>query len=312
MTIDAVRTTALQRRRTAVSRARSRRSHGITLGLMLAPALLGLAIFQLGPLCYAFLNSLRQVSLLDLTQSKFVGGANYVELLQDVTFWHSMANTLAYVVGKLAIQVPLAFLLAMLLDRKLRGTALARAALFAPLVTSGAVIAVIWNLMYFPDTGLFNAILDWSGLSTQPFLTSSAQALPAILVVGIWEDIGFSVLIFLAGLQAVPTSVYEAAELDGVRGFRLARYVTLPLLRRTTMVVTFMATVFSFRVFTPIFVMTQGGPDNATNNAVYFMYQQAFQFSNLGYASAVGVAVIILVAGLLALQARLLRTDLEY
>ncbi|NIK58603.1 carbohydrate ABC transporter permease [Kribbella shirazensis] len=311
MTTQALRTDAV-RRRTASTAVRAPRSHKLTLGILLAPACAGLAIFQLGPLVYALLNSLRQVSLLDLTRSKYVGLANYAELLQDMTFWHSMGNTLLYVVGKLAVQVPLAFALAVLLDRKLRGTALARAALFAPLVTSGAVIAVIWNLMYFPDTGLFNAIIDWSGLPTQPFLTSSAQALPAILLVGIWEDIGFSVLIFLAGLQAVPASVYEAAELDGVRGFRLARFVTLPLLRRTTMVVTFMATVFSFRVFTPIFVMTQGGPDNATNNAVYFMYQQAFQFSNLGYASAVGVTVIILVAGLLAIQARLLRTDLEY
>jgi ABC-type sugar transport system permease subunit len=311
MTTEAVRTAAV-RRSAALSRPRASRSHVLTLALMLAPAILGIAIFQLGPLLFAVLNSVRQVSLLDLGQSKYVGLANYAELLTDATFWRSMVNTLLYVVGKLVIQVPLAFVLAMLLDRKLRGTALARAALFAPLVTSGAVIAVIWNLMYFPDTGLFNAILDRVGLPTQPFLTSSTQALPAILAVGIWEDIGFSVLIFLAGLQAIPTSVYEAAQLDGVRGWRLARYVTLPLLRRTTMVVTFMVTVFSFRVFTPIFVMTQGGPDNATNNAVYFMYQQAFQFSNLGFASAVGVTVIVLVAGLLALQARLLRTDLEY
>ncbi|MFF0345792.1 carbohydrate ABC transporter permease [Kribbella sp. NPDC004875] len=311
MTTQAVRTAAV-RRRAAATAVRAPRSHKLTLAGLLAPACIGLAIFQLGPLAYALLNSLRQVSLLDLTRGKYVGLSNYAELLQDTTFWHSMGNTLLYVVGKLAIQVPLAFVLAVLLDRKLRGTALARAALFAPLVTSGAVIAVIWNLMYFPDTGLFNSILDWLGAPTQPFLTSSTQALPAILLVGIWEDLGFSVLIFLAGLQAIPASVREAAEMDGVRGVRLARYVTLPLLRRTTMVVTFMATVFSFRVFTPIFVMTQGGPDNATNNAVYFMYQQAFQFSNLGYASAVGVTVIVLVAGLLALQARLLRTDLEY
>lgn len=278
----------------------------------LLPTLIGLIVFQYYPIVVAIRNSFFQMSLLNPKAAEFIGFTNYINIVSDLTFWKSVTNTLIYAGGKIFIQIPIAVLLAILLNRQMKGMAIVRSALFAPLVTSGAVVAVIWNLMYHPDNGILNSILLAFGIAKQPFLVSEGQALISILIMGIWQDVGFSMLLILGGLQSIPDVYYEAASIDGAGIVDNFRYITIPLLRRTLLFAIIVATIFSFRVFTPIYVMTRGGPSNATLLSVYYIFQQGFQRMNMGYASAMAVILILLLIVITLIQSRLLRTEFEY
>ena len=278
----------------------------------LLPTLIGLFVFQYIPLVVAVRNSFFRLSLLNPSKAIFIGFSNYINIIDDTVFWQSLTNTLLYAGGKILIQIPLALFLAIILNRQIKGMAIVRSALFAPLVTSGAVVAVIWNLMYHPDNGILNALLMAFGLAKQPFLVSTDQALFSILIMGIWQDVGFSMLLILAGLQNIPEVYYEAASIDGAGFFDNFRYITIPLLRRTLLFTIVVATIFSFRVFTPIYVMTRGGPSDATLLSVYYIFKQGFQLMNMGYASAMAVMLILLLIVITFIQSRILRTEFEY
>jgi multiple sugar transport system permease protein len=280
--------------------------------LFLSPLLIGMVMFSYYPLIAAFYNSLTNMNIANPAAAKFIGAQNYLNLVGNTEFFRALANSLLYTAGKLVIQLPLGLSLAMLANQAVRGKTLLRGALFAPLVASEVVIAVIFNTMYFPDFGLFNAILRAVGLPTQGFIVSSTQALPSILVVMIWMDVGFTVLLYLAGLQSIPMEFSEAARIDGANEWDNFRYITLPLLKRTTLLCAFMATISGFRVFTPVYILTRGGPQDATVSAIYFVYEQAFKFLNMGPASAMAVAFILILAGITLVQGRVLRTEFEY
>lgn len=278
----------------------------------LLPTLIGLLVFQYIPLVVAVRNSFFRLSLLNPNAAVYIGFSNYINIIDDTVFWKSITNTLLYAGGKILIQIPLALFLAIILNRQIKGMAIVRSALFAPLVTSGAVVAVIWNLMYHPDNGILNALLLAFGLAKQPFLVSTDQALISILIMGIWQDVGFSMLLILAGLQNIPEVYYEAASIDGAGFVDNFRYITIPLLRRTLLFTIVVATIFSFRVFTPIYVMTRGGPSDATLLSVYYIFKQGFQLMNMGYASAMAVMLILLLIAITFIQSRVLRTEFEY
>ncbi len=278
----------------------------------LRPTLIGLALFQYIPIVVAIRNSLFRLSLLNPKAADFIGFSNYINIVGDETFWLSVTNTLLYAGGKIFIQIPLALFLAIIVNRQIRGMAIVRSALFAPLVTSGAVVAVIWNLMYHPDNGILNSILQAFGIAKQPFLVSERQSLISILIMGIWQDVGFSMLLILGGLQNIPDVYYEAASIDGAGFIEHFRYITIPLLRRTLLLTVVVATIFSFRVFTPIYVMTKGGPSKSTLLSVYYIYQQGFQLMSMGYASSLAVILILLLIVITLIQSRILRTEFEY
>jgi ABC-type sugar transport system permease subunit len=280
--------------------------------LCLLPTFAGLALFQWWPLVVAVRNSLLRFSPLNPDAAVWTGLDNYIGLLSNERFLRAMVNTLLYIGGKLIIQMPLALGLALLLNRALPGTRLVRGAVFAALVASEAVIALIWNIMFAPDNGLVNVLIGQVGVPPQPFLTSQVQALPTILAMIVWKDIGFTMLILLAGLQTIPQEYYDAAAIDGAGPWSRLRHVTLPLLRRMLLLATFFATIAACRIFIPIALMTQGGPQDATVNAIYFMYQQAFEFQRMGDASATAVLVILLLIAITLVQAWLLRTEHEY
>jgi ABC-type sugar transport system permease subunit len=280
--------------------------------LFLLPTFAGLAIFHWLPLGVAVKNSMLRFSPLNPDAATFVGLDNYVNLFGNERFVHASINTLLYIGGKLILQIPLGLALAMLLNRSLPGTRIVRGGVFAALVASEAVVALIWNILYTPDNGLFNVLLSQVGIPSQPFLTSIVQALPAILVMVVWKDIGFTTLILLAGLQTIPHEYQEAAAIDGAGPWRRLIHITLPLLKRMLLLATFMATISGSRIFIPIALMTDGGPQDATVNAVYYMYEQAFKFQRMGEASATAVLIILLLIAITLVQARLLRTDHEY
>jgi ABC-type sugar transport system permease subunit len=258
--------------------------------LCLLPIFAGLALFHWLPLAVAVRNSLLRFSPLNPDAAVWVGLDNYLGLAVNERFLRAMANTLLYIGGKLVIQIPPGLLLALLLNRALPGTRLARGAVFAALVASEAVIALIWNIMFAPDNGLVNALIGQVGIPSQPFLTSEIQALPTILAMVVWKDLGFTVLILLAGLQTIPQEYHDAAAIDGAGAWTQLRHITIPLLRRMLLLATFMATIAGCRIFIPIALMTQGGPQNATVNAIYYMYEQAFQFNRMRDAFSDGSA----------------------
>ncbi|MCC6173912.1 MAG: sugar ABC transporter permease [Chloroflexi bacterium] len=280
--------------------------------LFLLPTFAGLAIFQWLPLGVAVRNSLLRFSPLNPSAAQFVGLDNYLLLATNERFIHATINTLIYIGGKLVVQIPLGLALALLLNRSLPGTKIVRGAVFAALVASEAVIALIWNILYNPDNGLFNVLLGQVGLPAQPFLISTTQALPAILAMIVWKDIGFTLLILLAGLQTIPSEYHEAAAIDGASAWARLWHITIPLLKRMLLLATFMATIAGSRIFIPIALMTEGGPQDSTVNLVYLMYEQAFKYQRMGDASATAILIILLLIAITLVQAGLLRTDHEY
>ncbi|MCP8940121.1 sugar ABC transporter permease [Alsobacter sp. SYSU M60028] len=274
---------------------------------MVLPAVVALAMFQFLPLVTAVLNSLQSFGPFDRSSTGWVGLDNYRELFADPAFRYALLNTFLYIVLMLGFTIPLALLLAVLLDRRLPGSTFARNAIIGALAASEAVTALIWNQMYEPSSGLFNAILDAVSLPTQPFLTSGGQALVSIVVMSVWKDVGLPMLIFLAGLQSIPRELPEAAELDGADARQIFWYVTLPALRPSLVVALFMMTITATRMFTPILIMTQGGPQGATTNLALFSYLQGFEFQSPGTASASVVCMLVVLALVTAAQSFLLR-----
>lgn len=278
---------------------------------MILPAVVALALFQYLPLITAVLNSLQSFSPFDQSSTGWVGLGNYSDIFADPAFRYALLNTFLYIVLMLALTIPLALLLAVLLDRRLPGTTWARNAVIGALAASEAVTALIWNQMYEPSSGLFNAILHAASLPTQPFLTGGSQALVSIVVMTVWKDVGLPLLIFLAGLQAIPRELHEAAQLDGANDWQIFRKITLPQLRPSIVVALFMVTITATRMFTPILIMTQGGPQGATTNLALYSYLQGFEFQSQGTASASVVCMLAVLAIVTLAQSYLLRGQQE-
>jgi ABC-type sugar transport system permease subunit len=274
---------------------------------MILPAVLGLALFQFWPLVTAVLNSFESFNPFDQSVTGWVGWDNYASILNDPAFRLALLNTFIYIALTLLLTIPLALALAVLLDRRLPGTTWTRNAIIGALAASEAVTSLIWNQMYEPSTGLFNAILAALHLAPQPFLTGGDQALISIVVMSVWKDVGLPMLIFLAGLQAIPPELYEAAALDGAMPRHHFRYITLPHLRPSIVVALFMVTITATRVFTPILIMTNGGPQGGTTNLAFYAYTQGFQFQSPGPASAAVVCMLAVLAVVTLGQSLMLR-----
>jgi len=286
----------------------SRQNSNPVLGVaMILPAAVALALFQFLPLITAALNSLQSFSPFDQSSTGWVGFDNYLELLADPAFRSALFNTFLYIVLMLGLTIPLALVLAVLIDKRLPGSTWARNAIIGALAASEAVTALIWNQMYEPSSGLFNAILNAMQLPGQPFLTGSGQALISIVVMSVWKDVGLPMLIFLAGLQAIPRELPEAAELDGATERQIFWTITLPLLRPSVIVALFMTTITATRIFTPILIMTQGGPQGATTNLALYSYLLGFEFQSPGAASASVVCMLLVLALITAAQGLILR-----
>lgn len=285
----------------------TRRSEYLVGPIMVFPVVLGLGLFQFLPLVSAVLNSFRTFNPFTNRPSGWAGWDNFAQIFADEVFRNAMLITLVYIVLMIVVVVPVALGLAILIDKRMRGTALARAAILGALASSEAVAALIWNQLYAPGTGLFDAILQSVGLPEQPFLTSGPHAIVSIVVMTAWKDVGLPMLIFLGGLQAISPQVMEAAALDGASAWRIFRRITLPLLRPSLILAIFMVTVAAARLFTPIILLTQGGPNGQTTNLPYYSYAQAFSFSSPGTASASVMFMMIAMVAITALQAYAIR-----
>lgn len=274
----------------------------------LAVPLVFYGVVRFYPTAQAFYLSFTSWNLLG--EARFIGVDNYVRLTQDPVFWKVAVNSFEYVALGLPISLVLSFVIAYYLDRVRFGHALLRALYFLPHLTTAAAMAWVWRWLYQPvPVGVFNGVLADIGLPAQPFLRSTDQALPAVLAPAIWAMLGFQVVIFLAGLKAIPRSYYEAADIDGAGAWRVLREITLPLLRPTLVFLIVISSIAFLRIFDYVYNMTNGdgGPLNSTKPLVLSIYQTAFGRFDMGYASAQTVVLFFILLALTLLQMRLLR-----
>lgn len=281
--------------------------------LFLAPALLLLGLFFLLPVLGGILLSLTDFDLYavaDFGAARFVGLANYAQLLQDGSFWRALANTLQFVVigGPLSVLVSLGA--AMLLDHKaarLRGVL--RTVYFAPVVTTLVSVAIVWRYLYHPKYGLLNHLLQLVGIGPIDWLGDPRWAMPAIILLAVWKNFGYNMLIFLAGLQTIPAERYEAAAIDGAGAWQRFRHVTVPGLAPTALFVGVTTMIGFFQLFAEPYVMTQGGPLGATRSLVLLMYEEGFRWWRMGIASAAAVLLLVITLVFTLLQLRLRRSE---
>ena len=245
-----------------------------------------------------------------LSAERFVGFDNYLRLAHDPVFWKATLNSFCYVAIGLPISLTLSFAIAYFLDRVTVGHALLRALYFLPHLTTAVAMAWVWRWFYQPvPVGAFNMILVDLGLPSQPFLRSTSQALAAVLAPAVWAILGFQIVIFLAGLKAIPRSYYEAAMIDGAKAWRTLREITLPLLRPTIVFLVVTSSIGFLRIFDHVYNMTNGdgGPLDSTKPLVLDIYPTAFGHFEMGYASSQTVVLFLILMGLTLLQLRVLR-----
>ncbi len=267
-------------------------------------------VFIFLPLAYSLYLSFFKYSLLSYSAAKFVGLDNYLRLLHDRVFWASLKNTVVFTLGTVLPTMALGLVLAVVLNEKLKLRNLFRTAYFIPVVTSLVAASIIWTLVLDPtDAGLLNSLLVRLGVSPQPWLSSSKWALFSIMVMYIWKNVGYVMLIYLAGLQSIPEQLYEAASIDGARGLEKFFYITLPLLKPTTAFVLTTSIISSFQVFTPVYIMTGGGPGYSSNTIVNYLYQKGFQDFRMGYASTIAYALFAILFLLTLIQKKLLKAE---
>jgi multiple sugar transport system permease protein len=277
--------------------------------IFLAVPIIFFVVVRFWPAVDAFSLSLTRWNLVGPKQ--FVGLDNYDRLLRDPVFWQVLGNTFEYLLLGLPISLALSFVVAFWLDRVQSGHGLLRALYFLPHLTTATAMAWVWRWFYQPaPVGLFNALLSALGLAQQPFLRSTEQALPAVLIPAVWAAIGFQVIVFLAGLKAIPRSYYEAAAIDGAGDAQVLREITLPLLLPSFVFLFVTTSIGLLRIFDQVYDMTaggNGGPLNSTKPLVLSIYQSAFASMQMGYASAQTVVLFIILLVLSLLQLRLLR-----
>jgi multiple sugar transport system permease protein len=275
------------------------------------PALVMIGLFFFVPVLLAFALSLTEFdlySLADWSNTRFVGFRNYGELVGTPLFWKALGNTFYFVIIGVPLSIALSLGAAMLLNGGIRwGVGFFRTALFAPVVTTLVAVAVVWRYLLNTRYGMINYGLEAAGAGEVDWLGDPNWAMPAIILFAVWKNFGYNMVILLAGLQAIPPDLYEAARIDGANGWQRFRHVTLPSLAPMLLLVSILTMAGYFQLFAEPYVMTQGGPVESTVSVLYFMYEQGFKWWNLGFASAVAFALFLIMIVFTAIQFRMAR-----
>lgn len=274
-----------------------KRNERITAYLFIAPAVVLLIAFLVVPMIYTAYFSVFKYQIMRPDNIDFIGIDNYTKLFADKNFWVALKNTVYFTIIVVPAQCALALGLALLVSKKFRGVSVFRTMYFSPQLTSMVVIAVLWSVLYNanPNTGLINSLLVNIGLKPINFLTNEHTAMNAIIFMSAWQGAGYQMMIFLAGLQGIPRDQYEAASVDGATKWNQFRYITLPGLRGTIKYVIMITMIQAMKLFTQPYIMTQGGPKNATKTLVYYIYTQGFQKGNFGYACSIATVFFVIV-----------------
>jgi len=288
--------------------ARPWRRH-VTGYLFAGPAILVLAMFLIFPIGYSVWLSFHEWNGYTPSWGPFIGLANYTALFGDDVFWKATVNSLVFIAVRTPLEVGLGFVLALLLNRRLPARSLLRTLFFVPVVMSLIVVTIIFQRIYELNTGLLNTLLREIGLGAlaHPWLGDAATALPAVIAVSVWKNVGFSLVILLAGLQSLPRDVVEAGRVDGANVWQLTTRVITPLMRPILLLAGLLSVISGLKVFDLIFIMTRGGPTYSTEVLGTMLYRQAFELNEMGTASAIAVILLLLVLGTARLQTLLFR-----
>ncbi|HDN79648.1 MAG TPA: sugar ABC transporter permease [Chloroflexi bacterium] len=277
--------------------------------IFLSGSLLGLLVFWVFPIVAAFGLSFVKWSL--LSPPKWAGISNFRRLLNDPYFWNALKNTFYYVAGVMP-GIAISLFLAVLLNQGLKFTTFYRTIYYLPTITMWVAIALVWKWLYSPQYGLVNWVLSLFGIHGPAWLSDPKWAMPAQIFVSWWKGAGYNMVIFLAGLQGIPQIYYEAAAIDGANWWQRFRHITLPLLTPTIYFVVVMTFIGSFGVFAQIYIMTEGGPGQATTTIMYYLYNNAFKYFDIGYADVLAIAFFVIVFIFTIIQAKLQERWVHY
>ena len=275
--------------------------------ILLLPNLLIFMIFTVFPVLATFGISFTSWDLLG--SMEWIGIKNYLDLFHDETFLKVTGNTFYFTAVSVPLCLIISFFMAVLLDSKIKFLKLWRAIYFLPVISSMVVVAIVWNWLYNPQFGLVNYFLGLLGIEGPARLSDTTWAMPAVIITNIWKNMGYNMMLFLAGLQSISSSYYEAAELDGANFWQKTRYITLPMISFTTLFVVITSVIGSFQVFDLVMMMTDGGPARSTSVMVHYLYQNAFSYFKMGYACAQAVVLTLIVLILTLLQFKFVKVN---
>lgn len=267
---------------------------------MVSPYLIHLTLFILFPVVFSIVLTFHNWNI--ISPMEFVGFDNFVRLFQDRLFWKAITNTLIFLIVHIPLQIFVALALAYLLNRKLFMSGFFRAAFFLPVVISGVVITILWQQLLSYDSGVLNRILMDIGLGKVGWLSNKNLAMTSIALMATWKNVGLYVILFLIGLQTVPTSYYEAADVEGASSWQKFRHITLPSINPTIFMVSILSTIGGFSLFIEPYVMTGGGPLNSTLSAMLYIYKQAFEYYHMGYSATLGVFFAMIIMLVVVIQ----------
>jgi multiple sugar transport system permease protein len=298
-------------RATAARRTQPREAGSRAGWFFIAPALALIAVFFFVPVVGSLLLSVTDYdiyAIADASNARFVGLANYAELLRNPIFWTAVRNTFYFAVVGGPLTVVASLVAALLINARLvRYKSFFRTIFFVPFVTTLVAVAIVWRYLYHPQYGLFNYALGWFGVGPIDWLGDPRWSMPAIIMLAMWKNFGYSMLIFIAGLQAIPRELYEAADLDGAGTFAQFRHVTLPMLAPTFLFVGVITMIGYFQLFAEPYIMTAGGPLRSTTSLVLFMYEEGFRWWRMGTAAAVAFILFAIILAWTLVQFRLQR-----
>lgn len=278
--------------------------------MFVLPSLLFLAVFVVYPIISAFYLSLHRYNLLE--PPVWDGLGRYLLLMEDVRFYKALGNTMLFALMTVPVGTAISLLLAVLINQPLRAIYFFRTAYYLPVVTSFVAVSFIWLWIYEPQFGVLNQILEFLGLPTFAWLRDPKTAMLSIAILSIWKNAGYNMIIFLAGLQGIPTYLYEAAEIDGASATQRFWHITVPMLSPTTFFVFVVYFIGALQMFTQSWILTQGGPLDSTLTVVYLIYQNGFEFLKMGSAAAMSVILFIFIAIVTYINTRIVRYDTHF
>lgn len=282
------------------------RKDGIAALFFLSPTIIIFSTFILFPVFFSFYLSFHEWNMFS-NDATFIGLDNYKRMFESPEFWQVLKNTAIYTFGTVPLNMGFSLLIAMSLQKKLAGKKFVRTAFFAPVVISPVAAALIWRWLYDPNYGVINYLLALFGTETVNWLNEPSSAMVALIIMGVWKTFGINMVLFTAGLEAIPTSYYEAAEIDGAGKLSQFWHITVPLLGPTTLFILIMSMISSFQVFDIVYVLTSGGPLGSTKVLVFYVYEYAFKFFEMGYASAVSYVLFAILLIFTIIQVRVMK-----
>ncbi|CAB4927371.1 unannotated protein [freshwater metagenome] len=278
--------------------------------LFILPSFLPLVAFLIVPMLAAVTLSFAQWDL--LTPPSWVGLENYFELFKSAVFWQTLKNSIVFILGYLPIVYTLGLAAALALNKKFVGSGLLRAAYFLPVITSWVIVSLLWKWILNPEGGVVNSLLSQIGIQGPGWWTSTTWAMPTVIIASAWKDLGYVMLLLLAGLQSIPPEYQEAAAIDGASKSQILRLITLPLLTPATFFVIVISLINNFQVFDQIYLMTSGGPEGSTSVIVQQIVKNSFDYGRMGYASALSMVLFVIILSITLVQIKLQKRWVNY